>query len=96
MKFSARKFVSSISSRTNHFRAKALLGCVAALSAGPALATSYTPATFDGITFPVDPASIGLVVGGAGAAIMLITFAWKGGFKMIVQLFHTLFKTSRG
>lgn len=67
-----------------------------AIGGGTALATmapasaQFTPDTMDAIVFPITLDSIMIATVTAGAAVLVIVFAWKGGFKMVWKLLGRL------
>jgi hypothetical protein len=72
-------------------RSRALiLACVVAASAAPAMA--QTTPSMEAIEFPIDPASIGLAVAGAGATILLIVFGYKVGFGLVKRVLSRVHK----
>lgn len=61
-----------------------------------AASAQFVPEEMDPITFPITLSTIAIAIGTAGAAVLVIVFGWKGGFKMVGSLFHSLLKASRG
>lgn len=61
------------------------------------MAQSYTPADFSGsIVQVIDWATIALTVSGAGAILMILWFAWVGGFRLVQYLFVIMFHSVAG
>lgn len=73
----------------NRFGLIAATAAIAAATAGTASA-QYTPPTLDEITFPIDTASIATAIGTAGAALLLLVFGWRVGFKFVNKLMRRL------
>lgn len=68
------------------------------ITGGAALATmgtagaQFTPDEMDAIVFPITLGSIVESSVTAGAAVLVLVFAWKGGFKMVWKLLSRLLK----
>jgi hypothetical protein len=65
---------------------------VAGLALLPSFALATTP-TMDAVAFPIDTASIVTAVVGAGAAILVLYFGVRVGFRMVKSLLSRTMKS---
>lgn len=56
------------------------------------LASTPTPTQMESITMPVDPASIGVAIAGAGVTVLLIWFGYRTGFGLVKKLLGRMMK----
>lgn len=86
-----KKFCSRAKACAARIAAPAAIGTAVALANAPAVASAqFTPDTMDAIVFPVTLESIVTATVTAGAAVLVLVFAWKGGFRMVWKLLTRL------
>lgn len=85
-----KNIASKVWNRTKGVCTGLAIGGATALATMSPASAQFTPDEMDAITFPITLDSIMISVVTAGAAVLVIVFAWKGGFKMVWKLLSRL------